>query len=86
MERIKRRKKKGINGSTKKETRSRAIWGKYGIPRLAIIAPVLVGTDIAAVFSFIFGATRKRVIGWMIVSLAIWTLVFAIGYWCSLRV
>jgi uncharacterized membrane protein len=77
--RIERRKKKGINGATKKETRTRAILEKYGIPGLAIIAPIFVGTDIAAIFALIFGASRKRVIGWMTVSLAFWTLVFAIG-------
>ncbi|TLS52371.1 small multi-drug export protein [Paenibacillus antri] len=74
-----RRAKKGITGPTKKETRSRAIWEKYGIPGLAIIAPIFVGTDIAAVLALTFGASKLRVVGWMTVSLALWTIVFAVG-------
>lgn len=76
--RTERRKKKGLVGPTKNETRSRAIWEKYGIPGLAIIAPVFVGTDIAAIFALIFGSSRERVIGWMTCSLAFWTVVFTI--------
>jgi len=76
--RLERRKKKGITGPTKRETKSRAIWEKYGIPGLAIVAPIFVGTDIAAIFALIFGSSRKRVIVWMTGSLALWTLVFSI--------
>jgi len=74
-----RRERKGITGPTKKETRTRQIWEKYGIPGLAIVAPVFVGTDIAAVLALSFGTSKARVIGWMAVSLAIWTVVFALG-------
>ncbi|WP_309119441.1 small multi-drug export protein [Paenibacillus sp.] len=74
-----RRAKRGITGPTKKETRSRAIWEKYGIPGLALIAPIFVGTDIAAVLALTFGASKIRVVGWMTVSLALWTIVFAVG-------
>ncbi|MFT4416644.1 small multi-drug export protein [Fredinandcohnia humi] len=77
--RTKRREKKGIKGPTKKETRSREIWEKYGIPGLALLAPILVGTDIAAILALTFGSSKTRVVGWMTVSLAIWTIVFAVG-------
>jgi uncharacterized membrane protein len=77
--RAKRRMKKGINSPTKKETRSRQIWEKYGIPGLALLAPILVGTDIAAVLALTFGSSRRHVIGWMTVSLAVWTILFAVG-------
>ncbi|WP_050184473.1 small multi-drug export protein [Domibacillus robiginosus] len=79
--RLERKKKKGLIGPSKKETRSKVIWDKYGIPGLAIIAPIFVGTDIAAIFALIFGSSRKRVIGWMTGSLAFWTLIFTI---CSI--
>lgn len=76
--RTERRKKKGMIAPTKKEMRSRAIWEKYGIPGLAMIAPLFVGTDIAAIFALIFGSSRKHVVGWMTCSLAFWTLVFTV--------
>lgn len=79
--RTKRRMKKGITGPTKKETRSKKIWEKYGIPGLALLAPILVGTDIAAVLALTFGSSRRHVIGWMTTSLAVWTIVFTV---CSI--
>lgn len=71
--------KKGITAPTKRETRSREIWEKYGIPGLALLAPILVGTDIAAMLALTFGFSKTHVVGWMTVSLALWTIVFAVG-------
>ncbi|MFB3167390.1 small multi-drug export protein [Neobacillus sp. 179-C4.2 HS] len=77
--RSERKLKKGITSPTKKETRSRVIWEKYGIPGLALIAPVFVGTDIAAILALTFGTSKMRVVGWMTISLGVWTIVFAVG-------
>ncbi|ASK64003.1 DNA-binding protein [Virgibacillus phasianinus] len=77
--RTERRLKKGKTEPTKRETRSKRIWDKYGVPGLAVLAPILVGTDIAAVLALTFGSSKVRVISWMTVSLAVWTIVFAIG-------
>jgi uncharacterized membrane protein len=77
--RNKKRLKKGITTPSKKETRSRKIWERYGIPGLALLAPIVVGTDIAAVLALTFGSSRTCVIGWMTVSLAVWTVVFVIS-------
>lgn len=71
--------KKGITTPSKKETRSRRIWERYGIPGLALLAPILVGTDIAAVLALTFGSTRTHVISWMTVSLAVWTVIFVVA-------
>ncbi|MCA1035208.1 small multi-drug export protein [Bacillus infantis] len=75
--RNRRREKKGAAGPTKRDKRSQQLWEKYGIPGLALLAPLLVGTDIAAVAAFSLGASRSRVLAWMTVSLAMWTIVFA---------
>ncbi|MGD6843911.1 small multi-drug export protein [Bacillus infantis] len=72
-----RREKKGASGPTKRDIRSKQLWEKYGIPGLALLAPLLVGTDIAAIAAFSLGASRSRVLAWMTVSLAMWTIVFA---------
>jgi uncharacterized membrane protein len=74
-----RKQKKGIQNLTKKERRSREIWEKYGIPGLALVAPIFVGTDIAAIIALTLGSSKTRVVGWMTISLAVWTIVFAIG-------
>lgn len=74
-----RRQKKGIMSPTKRETRSREIWDKYGIPGLALLAPILVGTDIAAILALTFGSSKIVVVGWMTVSLALWTIVFVVA-------
>jgi uncharacterized membrane protein len=74
-----RKQKKGIQNPTKKERRSREIWEKYGIPGLALVAPIFVGTDIAAIIALTLGSSKTRVVGWMTISLAVWTIVFAIG-------
>ncbi|MEY8351463.1 small multi-drug export protein [Bacillus cereus] len=74
-----RKLKKGITTPCKKETRSRQIWERYGIPGLALLAPILVGTDIAAVLALTFGSNRTHVISWMTVSLAVWTVIFTVA-------
>ncbi|MDQ0229048.1 small multi-drug export protein [Metabacillus malikii] len=74
-----RKQKKGIINPTKKEKRSREIWEKYGIPGLALLAPIFVGTDIAAIIALTFGSSKIYVVGWMTFSLAVWTIVFAVG-------
>ncbi|WP_026696124.1 small multi-drug export protein [Peribacillus kribbensis] len=70
---------KGSSKMFKQETRSRKIWEKYGIPGLALLAPVIIGTDIAAILALSFGSSKLRVVVWMTISLGIWTVIFAIG-------
>lgn len=77
--REKRRQKKGITEPTKRETRARRIWERYGLPDLAIVAPGIVGTDLAAILALTLGSSRVRVIVWMAISLAIWTIALTIG-------
>ncbi|MCS0787575.1 small multi-drug export protein [Cytobacillus firmus] len=74
-----RKLKKGITEPSRKERRSKEIWQKYGIPGLALLAPIIVGTDIAAIIALAFGASKMGVIRWMTISLALWTIIFAAG-------
>ena len=74
------RKKKNGNETTeesKKGKRAHNIFVKYGLPGLAILAPLLIGTEIAAAFAMVFKAPRKNVLSWMTISLAFWTIIFA---------
>lgn len=78
-----RKKKRAENGieKEKSKTRKRAynIFVKYGLPGLAFLGPLFIGTEIAAAFAMIFKAPRKNVLILMTISLAFWTILFAIA-------
>lgn len=63
---------------SKKQTRARTIFDKYGLPGLTILGPLLVGSHISAFMGMSFGSSRRLVTGWMITSLVIWTVVSAV--------
>src|SRR3954453_22894064 len=73
--RNKRREKKGKSEPTKRETRARHVWEKYGLPVFALLSPSLLGTDIAALTALLLGSSRTRVITWMGISLVLWSIV-----------
>ncbi|ASA21495.1 small multi-drug export protein [Paenibacillus donghaensis] len=77
--RAKRREKKGIIAPSRKETRAKAVWERYGLPGLALLAPLILGTDLATILALSFGSSRVRVIQWMTVSLTVWTLAMTLG-------
>jgi len=77
--RNKRREKKGKTGPTKRETRARHIWEKYGLPVFALLSPSILGTDIAALMALVFGSSKIRVVTLMGVSLVVWSIVMTIG-------
>jgi Mg2+/citrate symporter len=63
----------------KKHRRARGIWVKYGLPGLALLAPAIIGTDIAAILALAFGSPRRLVMIWMTISLLLWSIVLAVG-------
>lgn len=64
---------------SKKDRRARKIWERYGIPGLALLAPAIVGTDIAALLALSFGSSKRWVMIWITISLALWTIGLAIA-------
>lgn len=62
----------------KKSERAKRIWNKYGLPGLAMLGPILIGTHIAAFIGMTLGATKKNTTIWLTISIAAWTLVFGI--------
>mgnify|MGYP007126046606 CR=1 FL=1 len=50
---------------------------------LALIAPAIVGTDIAAILALSFGSSKRWVMMWITISLALWTIVLAVGSYCG---
>ena len=85
--RKKKRIKNGIEeDESKKRKRAYNIFVKYGLPGLAILGPLLIGTEIAAAFAMIFKAPRKNVLTWMTISLAFWTILFAVAAYYGLNI
>lgn len=74
---MKRQEAKGKSASKQSE-RAKRIWSKYGLPGLALLGPILIGTHIAAFIGMTLGANRKMTTLWLGVSIALWALVFGI--------
>jgi Ca2+/H+ antiporter, TMEM165/GDT1 family len=77
--RNKRREKKGKSEPSKRDTRARHIWEKYGLPVFSLLSPSLLGTDLAALTALLLGSSRIRVITWMGISLVIWSFFMTVG-------
>ncbi|OKL35576.1 small multi-drug export protein [Domibacillus mangrovi] len=63
----------------KQTERARAIMNKYGLPGLALLGPIFIGTHIAAFIGLSFGVDKKWTILWLTISIGLWTLIFGIG-------
>jgi Ca2+/H+ antiporter, TMEM165/GDT1 family len=68
-----------VEQNSKKEKRARVLFDRYGLPGLTIIGPLLVGSHISAFMGMSFGSKRSLVMGWMLVSLILWTIVSAVA-------
>jgi hypothetical protein len=64
---------------SKRSERAKAIWNKYGLPGLALLGPILIGTHIAAFIGMSLGAEKKWTILWLTISIGLWTLIFGIA-------
>ena len=73
-------KRQGAKGkaNTKKSERAKRIWNKYGLPGLAMLGPILIGTHIAAFIGMTLGATKRNTTVWLAISIAVWTMAFGI--------
>ena len=73
------RKKQDGKSDSKRTERGKRIWNKYGMPGLALLGPIVIGTHIAAFIGLLFGASKINTTIWMAISIALWTLVFGIA-------
>ncbi|MBE4910651.1 small multi-drug export protein [Bacillus luteolus] len=64
---------------SKRSERAKAIWNKYGLPGLALLGPILIGTHIAAFIGMSLGAEKKWTILWLTISIGLWTLIFGVA-------
>lgn len=49
------------------------MWNRYGLPGLALAAPLVTGVHLATVIALMFRPDRKRLLFWMTLGLAVWT-------------
>ncbi|MFC0273326.1 small multi-drug export protein [Metabacillus herbersteinensis] len=68
-----------VEEDTKRSKRAKKIWEKYGLPGLAILGPLLIGSHIAAFMAMSFGSKRSWVTGWMTASLILWSVVAVVA-------
>lgn len=74
----KRQEAKG-KAPSKKSERAKKIMNKWGLPGLALLGPILIGTHIAAFIGMTLGATKRNTTVWLTASIALWSLVFGIA-------
>ena len=68
--RNKKSKKQGF--IQRRASKARKWYEKYGVPGLALIAPLVASGHIAAFTSLVAGADKKRVVLWHTISIIVW--------------
>jgi hypothetical protein len=56
----------------RRRERIERVWKRYGIPGLALQAPLLTGPLLATVLALGLGAPPRPLLGWMIASIVLW--------------
>ena len=56
----------------KRRERVERVWRRYGIPGLALQAPLLTGPLLATILALGLGAPPRPLLYWMLVSIALW--------------
>ncbi|WP_226036685.1 small multi-drug export protein [Aquibacillus saliphilus] len=74
----KKRKKEQEQKESKRSARAENIWKKYGLPGLAMLGPLVVGSHLTAIASMTFGGTKKKTFLWVSSSIVVWSIVFTI--------
>lgn len=74
-----RRNGQPLGTGNKRSERGRRIFARYGMPGLALQGPVISGIYLAVVIGLSLGATRQVVVLWSTISIALWTVLLALG-------
>ncbi|WP_139367675.1 small multi-drug export protein [Bacillus sp. FJAT-44921] len=76
-----KRKKEEEKEPGKRAVRAKNLWNKYGLPGLALIGPLIVGSHLTAFMSLTFGGAKRKTAYWMTISISFWSLLFAILFY-----
>jgi hypothetical protein len=66
-------------GGAREGGRLRRLWDGYGVIGWGLLAPLLVGTGLAAAIGVALGAERRRLVLWLGAGAALWTTVLAVA-------
>ena len=69
---LERRRRKPDAGSKRNERAGR-LFRKYGVPGLALIGPLVVGSHLSAFLAVTFGGTKRATFLWVAVSIVFWS-------------
>lgn len=61
-------------GTSRRWERAQRIWNRYGLPGLALAAPLVTGVHLAAVIALVAGSPRRPVTYWMTSAIVLWTI------------
>ena len=64
-------------GLSHRMQRARDLVHRWGVPGLALLAPLTTGTHIATIAALATGAESRRVLSWMTIGLVIWSAIAA---------
>ncbi|MGP4072057.1 small multi-drug export protein [Piscibacillus sp. B03] len=78
IDRVKEWRAKKKEKQSKRESRAKNLWDKYGLPGLALIGPFFVGSHVTAFSSLVLGGNKKKVAFWMSISITGWSLIFCV--------
>ncbi|PIC83731.1 small multi-drug export protein [Sporosarcina sp. P1] len=70
------KKKTDVKTPSKRTERAEKIWKRFGVPGLALLGPVLIGSHLAAFLALALGSSKSQTAFWLLLSLAIWSIVF----------
>ena len=48
------------------------VWDGYGLPGVALLSPLIMGAPLGTALALVLGAPVRRLLGWMILSVALW--------------
>lgn len=66
-------------GGVREGGRLRRVWDRHGVIGWGLLAPLLVGTGLAAAIGVALGAERRRLVFWLGAGAAVWTTVLAVA-------
>ena len=74
----KKRRKENESIESKRSVRAKKLWDKYGLPGLAMLGPLLVGSHLTALASMSLGGSKQGTFLWVSASITVWSIVFTV--------
>ncbi|WP_100398094.1 small multi-drug export protein [Bacillus sp. FJAT-44742] len=76
-----RKKRKGVEQEqhqSKRHKRAQKLWQRYGLPGLAVIGPLFVGSHLTAFMCVTLGGSKHKTVYWVLGSISLWSIVFSV--------